>query len=908
MSSRYSRKRKAGLDEDTSAEAGECVLAGRSSVQSSDFSHDSSPKKRPSRGGKKADNGDSGGGKGDAESMSIEETNRVRAELGLAPLELDDSAAKAGDDAEESQLIAGPGEEIFKEDGVEIVHKPSKNWSDTKTEEKIREKVEIQKQKHKIYSKVLTAAKGLADSDDEAEQDVDNWWESAKARAQKVAQDLDDLDQNAEAEAAALKRKLAKERAARNGQSSARRNAEATAAGLAVGHSKDDFQVGTETILVLDDKHVLDDQDDVLINPNMVDNERHKKNVERRKQKSDYKPYEEEEVDEFGEIKKKGILAKYDEEDSERDRRTKEGFRLNEEGGYDLDREAQAEEMKRRLLMANKKFESLESTKYVLARDFYTEEEMAAFRKPKKKKTDKIRKRKTLKAADLEVAEETEAERAKKAARLAARRREAGDPDAPPADSNGKSAAVKSNGDAEMEDGELNEPDVKPPPAEKWKEPTGGSVDLARIRSLASKLRKDDEEEEEESDEESFGTGLNLGGVVVDDEAEDELQSALEKTRKLKQAEAKPGEDSAKRVHDLLAVYGIKREPKEEEMDAEDVEQPPTEEGGIVIDATDEQYKMIGDIVTFGLAGNRDDNVDYSELVEEHKKITAQQLKELQSKQKESDEESDDDGGSQSELRSQKVRRGRGEDSDMEIEEPDEEEEDAEAKEKSMWKTVGEEEPGPSHRDSGRGGGQRDRNRRKRMEDDDEVYGADYQNVLGEERDVTKGVGAMLRLAAEKGYLDNSNKNRGGDGHLSHLVSKRVARVEQGKMDIEDKYVRKLERMGTTGSGPIRPFVDKRDYTPNVEISYADNRGRLMEGKEAFRVMSWKFHGKKPGKKQIEKRQAQLDKKEKLKKMNSSDTPLGTLEKQLKKQEQTQMPYLLLSGSNQDVGAPLQKD
>ena len=32
--------------------------------------------------------------------------------------------------------------------------------------------------------------------------------------------------------------------------------------------------------------------------------------------------------------------------------------------------------------------------------------------------------------------------------------------------------------------------------------------------------------------------------------------------------------------------------------------------------------------------------------------------------------------------------------------------------------------------------------------------------------------------------------------------------------------------------------------------------------------------------------------------MNSSDTPLGTLQKQRKKQEQTQSPYLLLSGSN----------
>ena len=38
----------------------------------------------------------------------------------------------------------------------------------------------------------------------------------------------------------------------------------------------------------------------MLINPNLVDNERHKRNVERKKQKSDYNPYDEEELDEYG--------------------------------------------------------------------------------------------------------------------------------------------------------------------------------------------------------------------------------------------------------------------------------------------------------------------------------------------------------------------------------------------------------------------------------------------------------------------------------------------------------------------------------------------------------------------------------------------------------------------------------
>lgn len=185
----------------------------------------------------------------------------------------------------------------------------------------------------------------------------------------------------------------------------------------------------------------------------------------------------------------------------------------------------------------------------------------------------------------------------------------------------------------------------------------------------------------------------------------------------------------------------------------------------------------------------------------------------------------------------------------------------------------------------------------------DEEEGEDYTNVLGEEKDTTVGVAAMLKLAAVKGYLENSGPRQAGDGSLKHLESQRFSRVEQGRWEnVDEKTLRKLERMGTTGSGPTRTFEDKRDYKPNIEISYPDAKGRLMGQKEAFRALSWKFHGKGPGKKQVEKHAAKLEKKDRLKQMNSSDTPLGTLNKQKKKQEQLQTPYLILSGQGRDTG------
>lgn len=63
----------------------------------------------------------------------------------------------------------------------------------------------------------------------------------------------------------------------------------------------------------------------MLINPSMLDDERHKKNVELKKKKGGYRPYEED-VDEFGQPKKQQILAKYAEDEEESQKR--ETFRL----------------------------------------------------------------------------------------------------------------------------------------------------------------------------------------------------------------------------------------------------------------------------------------------------------------------------------------------------------------------------------------------------------------------------------------------------------------------------------------------------------------------------------------------------------------------------------------------------
>lgn len=66
--------------------------------------------------------------------------------------------------------------------------------------------------------------------------------------------------------------------------------------------------------------------------------------------------------------------------------------------------------------------------------------------------------------------------------------------------------------------------------------------------------------------------------------------------------------------------------------------------------------------------------------------------------------------------------------------------------------------------------------------------------------------------------------------------------------------------------------------------------------KEAFRVLSHKFHGKGPGKMKQEKRMKQYHEELKLKQMKSSDTPSHSVERMRETQARLQTPYLVLSG------------
>lgn len=163
--------------------------------------------------------------------------------------------------------------------------------------------------------------------------------------------------------------------------------------------------------MTLKDKQVLDEDDDVLVNPNMVDDEKFEKvrgkittskmkcdydlyvfsllnpnfdlqNIESRRLRPEFNGYnvfDEIEFDNDGNLKGSSVLSKYDEEiDGSKPKNT---FVI----GEDNSEEAKRAKIRQKLLRADKILESADASSFKIASDFYTSEEMTQFKKPKKK-------------------------------------------------------------------------------------------------------------------------------------------------------------------------------------------------------------------------------------------------------------------------------------------------------------------------------------------------------------------------------------------------------------------------------------------------------------------------------------------------------------------------------------------
>ncbi|XP_062867763.1 U4/U6.U5 tri-snRNP-associated protein 1 [Trichomycterus rosablanca] len=680
---------------------------------------------------------------GDA-SLSIEETNKLRAKLGLKPLEFNESKKELG--TKEEPMLA------------QVI-----NPLHVKQQSDIREKLAALKEKRLLNQK-LGKVKTLADEDPWLE-DAASWVEKSrkmakeKEMAEKRAKLLQEMD-----EEFGVSNLVEQE----FGQSKKETYSSKDLKGLAVEHKVESFKEGETIILTLQDKGVLQEEEDVLVNVNIVDQEKAEKNVELKKKKPDYKAYDEEEsVDDMAVFKPKSVLSKYDEEiDGEK----KKSFRISAGGYVGTERERELQAIKETL---RNQAQSLEVPALTLATEYYTPQEMVAFKKTKCR-VKKIRKKdKVLRTDDL-LTDDTRNTDFGSRSRGRGKRRV--------------------DEDEEIEDAARDSGSNSPA--------AGVLQQSDDIRTADMDISDDDDFMPPEPD------------VIEEDEAEQELQKQLEKQRKLRQKQLL--KDSGEKVVEQLRAMGKSGDSGDDDPDIKN---------NIVFNATSEFCRTLGDIPTYGLSGNREDQEDMMDF----------------------EQQDDRDGAG-------------GSDSDMD--------------DNVGWSTVNL---------------------------DDEKKQSDFATtsttILDEEPIVKSGLAAALLLCKNKGLLETQMQKvarvRASKGALpndNYCI--------EDKMAIDDKYSRREEYRGFT-----QDFKEKEGYRPDVKIEYVDESGRKLTPKEAFRQLSHRFHGKGSGKMKTEKRMKKLEEEALLKKMSSSDTPLGTVALLQEKQKSQKTPYIVLSGSGKSMNA-----
>ena len=387
-------RRRSGSNEDRSHKSSS-KRKNHSSDESNESDHEDrrhrdrrDKKDKKSSSSSKQLKGENSGGVTENLSLSIDETNKLRIKLGLKPLSLDDQNKEKQKEDDQS----GKKTFIDKDTNQEFEHAPAKNLTEQREQKDFKQKLEEQREKRRLAEKIRQV-KTIAEQESDSESESTDVWVQKLKQKQEAAMKaklFEEMDQQFLTETEPIKTK---------------KYTSSNLKGLRVEHDQTKFMEGQEIILTLKDKNIikgtgvnleLDEEDDadVLVNVNLLDDERASKNVDNKKKKPDYKPYDE--FDEDGNFKPNIILDKYDEE---LNGEQKKSFRLGAKGMYDASDD--------KLI---KKLEDEHKTKAIKldfmneireASDYMTAQEMEKFKKPKKKMRKVMRKNKSLKADDL---------------------------------------------------------------------------------------------------------------------------------------------------------------------------------------------------------------------------------------------------------------------------------------------------------------------------------------------------------------------------------------------------------------------------------------------------------------------------------------------------------------------------
>ena len=301
-----------------------------------------------------------------ADSISIEETNKVRVALGLPPLSAPGSrpSFKASKDEESSsEEEQGSTLESRQAQGYE-------NWKQLQEEKDAKAKREakneaIKKARDTARKYAVIQGKGLGEANDEkGDLDTKAWLKGAKKRQKKIEQEK--------------LRRLEQELADR--ENVPQYTAE-DLAGVRVAHELADFEGGGEQVLTLKDTTVdqNEEEGDELENVDLKEREALNEKLEVKKKKPVYDPNA---INEDG---GSSILQHYDEAI---DGKKRKRFTLDGQGTTTEEREAMKQSVSERLKAQPI---SLDFSKDDMPISDYKEASEAKIRKPKKKKAKTTR-------------------------------------------------------------------------------------------------------------------------------------------------------------------------------------------------------------------------------------------------------------------------------------------------------------------------------------------------------------------------------------------------------------------------------------------------------------------------------------------------------------------------------------
>jgi U4/U6.U5 tri-snRNP-associated protein 1 len=303
--------------------------------------------------------------------LSIEEANKIRASMGMAPLPVPGGAAPSGP---VNFRQPGKGDDSDDEPASTVDTRQAAaydNWQKLQDEQAAAQKKQgrlaaIKKEREKAGRFAKLEGKGLADIDDEDDM---AWIKSSKKRAKKIAK-AEQMQLDLEE----------RERQARE----AMQYTEADLAGVKVAHELDQFDDGEETTLVLKDTAVDAEDDDELEAVSLKERERLQEKIDSKKRKRAYDPNDDAEA---------SILAQYDEEI---DGKKRKAFTLDGQGRTVEDVQAEAAGVAKPKRVAI----SLDILQDDAPANDYMDISEVKMKKPKKKKKSKPSKRQRVEDED----------------------------------------------------------------------------------------------------------------------------------------------------------------------------------------------------------------------------------------------------------------------------------------------------------------------------------------------------------------------------------------------------------------------------------------------------------------------------------------------------------------------------